>query len=567
LNLKDELPGNPLAAIVEDVVDQANRQGDTSDENISRLVAAALKPKVAERSESLFDERESLARIRDFARQRMVAPEAVLIKVLMRANVGVPAHVMIPPMIGTAKPLNMAVVGVGPSGTGKTSSDDVAEDYWPLPHVPTWPLGTAEGSVQVFDPDEDGKPQVPNVILSSSEIDNAAALAERAGSMTFPVLRQMITGDQIGQKNASKAHTRVVNKRSYRVGLSLSAQPGSRGSAALFADAPGGFPQRCLFGSEVDPDAPDDIPTGITPLWPQEKPDFTPNVGDYYEIPFPESVINEIRTHRRKVLRGDSTIDPLDGHRNLTKAKVAAGLMILEGHKEVTEDDWRIAERIMQLSDRTRRGLADAARQAATAANRARGHAIADRDEVVADRKMQRAKQAITRWLGKHPVMAGADLRQKLKADIRDYFESAAAELADDGVIHEIEVKNGAHYQMSPQGTGVPEVHPTKLQVSEGVPGGTGVPPATVTNLDSRRSHETGRPKISCRKWFRNHIAELREAGHTTVSAFAVYEAGRAEDYSQEAMRQAASNHPDIEVIDRTGGRITWSIIPQEATS
>ena len=257
----------------------------------------------------LFDERESLSRIRDYARQRMVAPIAVMLGVLLRVATAAPAHVMIPKIIGTPKPLNLVVVTVGPSGLGKTASDDVGEQYMPA-DIPVYPFGTAEGTVQAFEPDEDGNPQVPNIIFASSEIDNWAALGERAGSMTFPVLRQIVTGDQLGQKNASKANTRVVNKRSYRAGISLSAQPESKGAAILFADAPGGFPQRCLFGPATDPDAPDEPPTGVEPFKPDRVPDFTPNAGDYYEIPFPESVATEIRDHRRRVLRGDPDIDP-----------------------------------------------------------------------------------------------------------------------------------------------------------------------------------------------------------------------------------------------------------------
>jgi hypothetical protein len=215
----------------------------------------------------LFDERVSLSRIRDYARQRMVGPFAVLFGVLLRVCTAAPAHVMIAAMIGTPKPLNQVVVTVGPSGLGKTAADDVAEDYWPA-DIPVYPFGTAEGLVQAFEPDEDGQPQVPNIIFASSEIDNWAALGERAGSMIFPVLRQIVTGDPIGQKNASKAHTRIVAKRSYGAGISLSAQPESRGAAILFADAPGGFPQRCLFCPSTDPDAPDEPPTGIEPYRP-----------------------------------------------------------------------------------------------------------------------------------------------------------------------------------------------------------------------------------------------------------------------------------------------------------
>ena len=513
--MSEELPDNPFAAIVDHVVETADAMGDTSEENISRLVTTALNEvHEASRPEDLFDERESLRRIRDCARQRMVGPGAVLLGVLQRATTAMPAHVMIPPMIGSPKPINTVFVNVGPSGHGKTASDDAAEEYWPA-DLPVFPLGTAEGMCQAFDPDEDGQPRVPNIIFTSSEIDNWAALGERAGSMTFPVMRQVVTGDTIGQKNASKGHTRVVAKRSYRAGINLSAQPGSNGAAVLFRDAPGGFPQRCVFGSVLDPDAPDEPLTGIEPYRPDTEPDFTPNSGPYYEIPFPESVAAEIRAHQRGVLRGVPGINPLDGHRNLSKAKVAVGLMRLEGRNRVTEDDWRIAERIMEVSDRVRADLIRVTEQAARNANRAKALAVADREEVVSDHKLKRAKQAIIRWLAKSGELAARDLRPKLKADIRPDFEAAIAELAEDGHIHVIEVTNGKRYRIAGEVHAVPRVQPLKGQFNDAVPEVQHVPPDNVTELDFRRPHDDPRPKLSCQKWFDSRIADLVAEGHT----------------------------------------------------
>lgn len=462
-------------------------------------------------------------------------------------------------MIGSPKPVNLVVVIVGPSGLGKTACDDVAEDYLPA-DVVVYPLGTAEGTCQAFNPDDDGQPQQNNIIFSSSEIDNWAALGERAGSLTFPVLRQIVTGDQIGQKNASKAHTRIVAKRSYRAGISLSAQPGSNGVRVLFADAPGGFPQRCVFGPATDADAPDEPPTDIEPHVPADVADFTPNAGPYYEIPFPQSVTDEIRDHRRRVLRGDSSIDPLDGHKYLTRAKVAAGLMMLEGRAEVTEDDWRIAGRIMAMSDATRSALIRATEQAARAANRARAHASADRDDIMSDRRLMRAKQAVLRWLGKAVELSARDLRQKLKADIRNDFDAAIAELADDGLIHVIDVPKGKRYRIAAEGTRVPEVHPHNPQFSHGVPEGHGVPNATVTELDSRRSHAPEGPRLIAREWIDQHVAALLRAGQTTANSFAVYQAGETAGYTRQQLRVAVSDNPNITVIGRDGKTAIWDL-------
>ncbi len=566
MRLADELPDNPFAGLVDTIVDEANRRGDTSTEGIAKLVTEAFQQPARETEppEDLFEERESLRRIRDFARQHMVAPGAVLLGVLQRAETAAPQHVMIPPMIGSPKPLNTVVVNVGPSGHGKTASDDTAEEYWPA-ELPVFPLGTAEGMCQAFDPDEDGQPQVPNIIFSSSEIDNWAALGERAGSMIFPVMRQVVTGDTIGQKNATKGHTRIVAKRTYGCGINLSAQPGSNGAAVLFRDAPGGFPQRCVFGSVLDPDAPDEPPTGIEPYRPAQEPDFTPNAGPYYEIPFPESVVAEIRAHQRGVLRGEPGLNPLDGHRNLCKAKVAAGLMLLEGRNTVTEDDWRIAERIMTVSDRVRADLIRATEDTARTANRARALAAADRDEVVATTKLQRAKNTIIKHLAEKGELPRHELRKRLRSDQREHFDAAVAELEDQGRLFAGESGTSTVYRISSDSDGQStwtESPRPKPQVNDR---GPKVHVDAANNVTPIKTHSSGQrtpEKLTCAQWFNNWIADLQNQGYTTATSFAAIEAGMALGYSKGNIRAAASAHPDVHTINRKGGTATWSIQP-----
>ncbi|QFS89497.1 hypothetical protein FIV07_02000 [Mycobacterium sp. THAF192] len=511
----------------------------------------------------VFDQRESLSRIRDYARERQVGPWAVLGGVFQRvcAETG-PGVVMLPPTIGSPKPLNLAVISVGPSGFGKTAADDVAEQYWPT-STPVYPLGTAEGAVQAFDPDEDGQPQQPDVIFTSSEIDNWAALGERAGSLTFPVLRQMMTGDQIGQKNASKAHSRMVNKRTYCAQLALGAQPGSRGTATLIADAAGGFPQRCLFTSVLDPEAPDDLPSGVHVLRPP-RPEIVPDRDSgYHFVAFPDVATTLVREHRKRVLRGDPTADPLDGHRNLTWCKIAAALALLEGRLTVTDEDWRLAGAVMDISDATRTALIAAARQAARDTNRAKALASADRDEVVETTKLQRTKHTLLKHLDRQQQMPRHDLRKRLRSDQRQHFDAAITELIDDGQVFAVDGENSTTYQVVPDSGRVStwtESPPLKPQLNQGGPDVHVDSGSNVTTLDSRRSHDSGPPKLSCQKWFDAHIAALIASGETTASSFAVYAAGQAEGYTRQQLRTAASTHPDVTVIDRTGGKATWSI-------
>lgn len=90
-----------------------------------------------------------------------------------------------------------------------------------------------------------------------------------------------------------------------------------------------------------------------------------------------------------------------------------------------------------------------------------------------------------------------------------------------------------------------------RVRSESAVPDGANVG-ATVTELDSRRSHATDTPKLSAQKWLDNHIDNLRAAGLTTVESFAVYAAGEAEDYNMGALRTAASKNKFVTTIDRT---------------
>lgn len=75
-----------------------------------------------------------------------------------------------------------------------------------------------------------------------------------------------------------------------------------------------------------------------------------------------------------------------------------------------------------------------------------------------------------------------------------------------------------------------------------------------------RQQTADGRTKVSCQKWFDAYIAGLRAAGHTTAESATVYQAGQAEGYKLGSLRTAASAHPDITQIDRSGGTATWNI-------
>ncbi|OBK12971.1 hypothetical protein A5637_20675 [Mycolicibacterium fortuitum] len=75
-----------------------------------------------------------------------------------------------------------------------------------------------------------------------------------------------------------------------------------------------------------------------------------------------------------------------------------------------------------------------------------------------------------------------------------------------------------------------------------------------------RRRQQTSIPKLSARQWFDGHISELREGGSSTAESFAVFTAGKSAGYSIEALRAAASRHPEVKVISRSPRSSTWDI-------
>jgi hypothetical protein len=62
-----------------------------------------------------------------------------------------------------------------------------------------------------------------------------------------------------------------------------------------------------------------------------------------------------------------------------------------------------------------------------------RALAVDERDEIVAERKSQRAREAIIRKLSRNQQLTTGELRRSLKVDIRDYSDAALAELLDGG--------------------------------------------------------------------------------------------------------------------------------------
>lgn len=508
---------------------------------------------------------DQLAKIYQWARARYAAPWAVFFAVLLRVAASLEPYVQLPGVIGGRASLNLLCAFVSPSGGGKGISDKVGRLAWPT-SITELPIGSGEGIAATFvppaKPDENYEP-LTRVIFNCSEIDIFTGIAARQGATILGTTKAFVMGELLGSTNATKANSRNVPAHSYRGCLSVGAQPGHTG--VIFDDTTGGSPQRFLWAPTVDPDMPAERTVDPEPLN-TDIPLWTPGADGVVEIGYgPPEITEAIISAHLARQRGDG--EALDGHWMLTRCKVAALLAVMHHRSVVSERDWKLSAIVMAVSDDTRQMLLEHAQQAARAKIRDRAISRAVGEDFYDASRLETVKRSLLRMLHRDGEQAEGDLRRRLgKREKRELFDQAIDLLERDGLASKREGSyNGREFNYWSPVTGeVTPENPSSEAVTREV---TRDRPATVTDLETRRSHEFERPKVPCRKWFRNHIAELREAGHATVPAFAVYEAGRAEGYSDESLRQAASNHPDIEVIDRTGGRITWSIIPQEATS
>jgi hypothetical protein len=244
--------------------------------------------------------------------------------------------------------------------------------------------------------------------------------------------------------------------------------------------------------------------------------------------------------------------------------KVAALIAVMHQRPEVSQWDWDRSADAMAVSDATREWIVNEARRAEREKVRNRAIARAVGDEVYDGRLLDSVKRSIVRTLDRDGEQAGNELRSRQgKRDRRDMFDQAVAELAAEGIVESVAVDRGTRYRVAGGVQGEQLVQGQYPQVKEDDPGVQGELSNNVTDLDSRRPHEIELPKVSCQKWFDNHVAELRAAGRTTAKSFAVYEAGEAVGYRRGSLMQAASTHPDVTVIGKAGGVTTWSLTGQ----
>lgn len=420
---------------------------------------------------------ENLQWLRQHARARLVPPAAMLGASLARVVSAIPPFVVLPGTIGSVASLNQNFALVGPSGSAKSTSIAAMKDWLTVApnYIPKKP-GTTEGLRKCFArkqmKDVNGKPQLVqvgkqwSVLAIVPEVDSLTAANKRSLSM-MSELRQAWSGEDLAEDFADETKTILLRGNRYRFAMVLGVQPGR--AKPLFDDADGGTPQRFIWLPAVDPDipdiAPDDPPRLDLPRWPGmysqgiADPDTVLNAelgneadaGEYQILGIPDSVRQLMQDTMREIQRGNPDVDPLNGHKNLVRLKLAAALMALEcRYDAVTQEDWDRAGVVMAVSDATRQSIQELHRSEAERINESRGKMDGIRASVAEDTKHNRDVARVTanvlkKLKANDGAMTHNALRKSFHVRDRDCFDYVEKSLISSGQIKSIDGTEKGH--------------------------------------------------------------------------------------------------------------------------
>lgn len=519
-------------------------------------------------ADELFDATPQLRIIRQWAHARYAAAWAVFGAVLLRVAATTGPDVRLPGVIGGQASLNLLAAFVAPSGGGKGISDKVARLAWPAPIIER-PIGSGEGIAATFvPPKKEGVEPITRAIISVPEVDTLAGIASRQGSILLAQLKSAAMGEQLGQANSSEATTRIVPAHSYRLCLSVGAQPTHTG--VLFDDTTGGTPQRFLWFPTTDPNMPADVVPDPDPL-DTKLPFWKPDEHGAVEIVYgPEEIPRTIIDAHIARQRGQE--DALDGHAMLTRLKVASTLAILHHRIVVSPLDWELSGVVMEVSNRTRDWVVTESKKAAKARVRERAISRAVGEEFIDDRRGDVVRRRVLTVLGSGPCSRSDARRQMGKKEYREIFDSVVPALISDGLIVSRSTDRGERLEIAGEFTGEPEFTPQTTR-SDGGNRSSPVnsdmdshadpvtPPVDTTRaLHSVSADDTAPRAGTAREWVDRRVSDLLAAGVHTVQSTDFYTAGTAAGFQIDNLRQAVKKSELISVSARRGSVTVWTL-------
>ncbi|WP_305779504.1 DUF3987 domain-containing protein [Nocardia nova] len=434
------------------------RHADIAVKGAAKAVGMHLPPEFWER-------RGFLRHIRDAAWERAESPHGALLAVLANLSAYVDPSVRVETGIKSPLPLNMFVGLVSTSGGNKSSAYAFAKRLLrvtlPDPaevgaiaasEVPLFlGMGSGPGVAQAYmgipAGAKRGTPQVQvrhKLFLHRDEGGEMLAAMQYSSSSLAPTLRSAWSGELEGQANAGKEAFRNVHD--CVLGVAVGFQREVLAKLLTDTEVENGTPQRFLFGSVLDPHAPDidALPANPGPLEVGPLP-----VGEMRLCSELQRAVRVADLARR---RGEEACGRFESQRPAMVARTAALLAILDtctpnpGRQwdgTVTADDWALAEVLFSASLAVQEDAAEwAAEMEADKAERraaaAQASAVANASAVAqAEATLARLGERILGYLPKAgvPVLwvnkGGKTglLRSKFKGDQRTLAKQALENL------------------------------------------------------------------------------------------------------------------------------------------
>ncbi|QPS33991.1 hypothetical protein [Brevibacterium casei] len=439
----------------------------------------------------LWTARPELTTIRDSARASLASPYAVLGCTLASVAEALPPSVVLPPTgngttaIGS---LNVFFALVAPSGVGKgvatRTAEGVLDQKGPRRDRASVPLGTGEGIAASFirsdatreDPPEDSIRET-SVRFDVPEIDTLTALSGRQNSIVDQEIRKMWVGEALGTGNASPATRRIIPSHLYRASIIAGVQP--KRAAGLIRSADGGTLQRFVFLPAIDPEAPDETPP-LPPSLEWESPFDALRTSNVFQMRVDPFIREEMRVTHMPRLRGQ--VDDDNGHREFSRLKIAALLGVLNGRRNVENDDWHLAGLIMSQSDRTLEWIRGVLSREHKKMVAAKGRDSALKESAAEDAHISSAVASLRKALNDGRRWTRGDLRRRLTSSTRKYVDNALDRLAASGEV----------YVWTDDGTGSPVTYIQSVAEGEGVAGWQAATPTE--NPGNMRNSGGGEP-------------------------------------------------------------------------
>lgn len=385
--------------------------------------------------------RPELKSVYENSRRTMIAPWTALGLALCRSLVSIPYWVQYQSFMGFA-PLNIGAVFIGDSGGGKSRLSGLVDASLPfvgmyVPDFKMYEVGSGEAIADVYahpaekDDFERGifrgdlvwHNQSHARMFAFDEVGRMFKMGNRdSGSTIFEYVKSGLSGGPLGRHLAKGAGTQL-NPGEYRFAFTTNAQPSRSGVLLNQDEIEGGFPGRLLWFETRDPRAV--IEQDESPIVPYPIPSI-----DWRDIRVIDRLPQMDEAHRRdRALYHTDQRDPLDGHLNLLRAKVAIALMRLNSRTELNDEDWDLSGVVMDESVRVRKWVQQVLAMKNREADKARGESIARQQaaaqEATTTLRMKRICDNLRRYQaeGVPPNM----WRRKLNSDDRPYYDDALA--------------------------------------------------------------------------------------------------------------------------------------------